>query len=90
LAPNEARRRLNLKPVTGGDTPYLQQQNYSLEALSKRDSKDDPFATKTPTAPAKPAAAAAEEPKPQKLLPPPDLDWSTEACLKGFASDAAA
>lgn len=44
-APNESRRRLNLRPVAGGDSPYLQQQNYSLEALSKRDAKDDPFAT---------------------------------------------
>lgn len=88
LAPNEARKRLNLKPVTGGDTPYLQQQNFSLEALSKRDSKDDPFATKTPVAPAKPAAV--EQQPPPKMLSPPELDWSTEACLKGFASDAAA
>lgn len=40
---NEARFKENLEPVVGGDTPYLQQQNYSLTALSKRDSKDDPF-----------------------------------------------
>ncbi|WP_287497946.1 phage portal protein [Pandoraea sp. CB10b_02] len=43
LAPNEARRRVNLKPVTGGDSPLSQQQNYSLEALAKRDSLADPF-----------------------------------------------
>jgi len=42
--PNEARKRVNLSPVEGGDTIYLQQQYYSLSALSKRDSKDDPFA----------------------------------------------
>lgn len=48
LAPNEARRRERLKPVQGGDTPYLQQQNYSLEALSKRDQQDDPFGTAEP------------------------------------------
>lgn len=46
---NEARARLNLPAVTGGDTPYLQQQNYSLEALNKRDSQEDAFATKTIT-----------------------------------------
>ncbi len=45
LKPNEGRADLNLLPVTGGDTPYLQQQNYSLEALAKRDAKDDPFST---------------------------------------------
>lgn len=37
--PNEARREEDLAPVEGGDTPYLQQQNYSLAALSRRDSK---------------------------------------------------
>lgn len=36
-SPDEARRRMNLKPVEGGDTPYLQQQNYSLAALAERD-----------------------------------------------------
>jgi HK97 family phage portal protein len=47
-APNESRKRLNLKPVTGGDSPMTQQQNFSLEALAKRDAKDDPFASKAP------------------------------------------
>jgi HK97 family phage portal protein len=37
ISPNEARRKLDLKPVPGGDTPYLQQQNYSLAALNERD-----------------------------------------------------
>jgi HK97 family phage portal protein len=44
-SPNEARRRLDLKPVAGGNSPYLQQQNYSLEALAKRDAQEDPFGT---------------------------------------------
>jgi HK97 family phage portal protein len=43
MSPNEARRKLNLKPVKGGESPLAQQQNYSLEALAKRDAKDDPF-----------------------------------------------
>jgi HK97 family phage portal protein len=34
--PNEARAMFNRKPVEGGDTPYLQQQNWSLADLSKR------------------------------------------------------
>ncbi|WP_425323356.1 phage portal protein [Arsenophonus nasoniae] len=37
LAPNEIRKKENLLAVEGGDTPYLQQQNYSLAALSQRD-----------------------------------------------------
>jgi HK97 family phage portal protein len=52
MAPNEGRAKLDLKPVTGGDQPYLQQQNYSLEALAKRDAQADPFAPNTPTQPA--------------------------------------
>lgn len=39
-SPNEARKRLNLSPVEGGDTPYLQQQNFSLAALAKRDAQE--------------------------------------------------
>lgn len=45
MAPNEGRRMLDLKPVAGGSSPYLQQQNYSLEALAKRDAREDPFAS---------------------------------------------
>lgn len=64
--PNESRRRLNLPPVAGGDTPYMQQQNYSLNALDKRDTQEDPFASKTPAlaSPAPtpaPAAAAGKD-----------------------------
>lgn len=43
--PNEARAIFDLKPVTGGDTPYLQQQNYSLAALDRRDKAAPPAAT---------------------------------------------
>lgn len=43
MAPNEARRKEGMAPVPGGDTPYLQQQNYSLAALGKRDSQENPF-----------------------------------------------
>lgn len=60
--PNEARRRLNSPPVEGGDDCYLQQQNYSLSALAKRDAKDDPFASgKQPT----PAPDPQQPPQPQ-------------------------
>ena len=48
MAPNEARKKRNLPAVKGGETPYLQQQNYSLEALNKRDSGADPFGTAKP------------------------------------------
>jgi HK97 family phage portal protein len=53
-APNEARKRLNLGPKAGGNSPYLQQQNFSLEALAKRDAQADPFNT-APAAPHEPS-----------------------------------
>lgn len=48
LAPNEARKRENLAPSEGGNTPYMQQQNYSLAALNERDTGDDPMGTNPP------------------------------------------
>lgn len=45
IAPNEARKKINLKPLPGGDTVYLQQQNFSIEDLNKRSESEDPFAT---------------------------------------------
>jgi HK97 family phage portal protein len=59
MAPNEARLRMNLKPLTGGQTVYLQQQNYSLEALDERD-RNDPFAAAP--APTPPPVDPEEEP----------------------------
>ncbi len=60
MAPDEARARLNLPPVPGGKYPLSQQQNYSLEALAKRDAQEDPFGTAALPAPA-PAPAPDEE-----------------------------
>lgn len=62
MAPNEARSRINLAPVDGGDSPMSQQQNYSLAALHERDS-DKPFAKPTP-APAGPPAQSPAAPPP--------------------------
>lgn len=60
LAPNEARRKENLLPVQGGETPYLQQQNFSLAALAKRDAQDNPFTTTSQNNPADTAGADQE------------------------------
>lgn len=68
LAPNEARARFNLKPVAGGGSPYLQMQNFSLEALSKRDALPNPFIIDRPTA----------NPTPSADGPPAVADPSTE------------
>lgn len=57
MAPNEARKRMNLPPVKGGDSVLSQQQNFSVEALSKRDALADPFGTTQPVAAAPPESA---------------------------------
>lgn len=61
MAPNEARRKVNLAPVDGGNTPYLQVQNYALSALAKRDNQAQPFADVKPQ-------PATPEPTPSKAL----------------------
>jgi HK97 family phage portal protein len=69
MTPNEGRGKLDLKPVKGGESPYLQQQNYSLEALAKRDAQADPFAPATPALP---------PPQPDPAVPkiePPPKEW---------------
>jgi HK97 family phage portal protein len=66
LTPDEARRKLDQPPLPGGDTLYRQQQEFSLEALAKRDAQDDPFGTAPAPAPALPAG------EPQKQLPAGD------------------
>lgn len=69
--PDEVRAMFDLPPVPGGDAVYLQQQNFSIEALAKRDAKDDPFAT--------PGATADPEPSDDDPPPPADDNMATEA-----------
>jgi HK97 family phage portal protein len=54
FAPNEVRRQFDMKPKLGGDSPMLQQQMFSLEALAERD-QDKPFSKPTTPALAVPA-----------------------------------
>lgn len=62
LAPNEGRATMGLAPVPGGASPYLQQQNFSLAALAKRDANADPFGTNKPeAAPPAPADDAEDD-----------------------------
>jgi len=64
MSPNEARLKyFGLGPVPGGDTPYLQAQYYSLEALAKRDTAA-PAATPT-TPPPEPEPEPTPEPEPE-------------------------
>jgi HK97 family phage portal protein len=57
LTPNEARAKLDRPPIVGGDTVYLQQQNYSLAALDERD-RENPLKPEPAALPAPPAPAA--------------------------------
>lgn len=59
MTPNEARAKEGLSPLDGGDTAYMQQQNYSLSALAERD-KNNPLALPAP-APAAPIAPIAQD-----------------------------
>jgi HK97 family phage portal protein len=61
MTPNEARMKENFVAVEGGDTVYMQQQNYSLAALAKRDSESP--------APPSPGAGGTTQDKPS--LPAP-------------------
>lgn len=62
LSPNEARRELDLPPAKGGDSPMIQQQNYSLAALDARDRSEDPFASSRRSTEL-PAAPSPQEPQ---------------------------
>jgi HK97 family phage portal protein len=60
MSPNEARLKyFGLGPVPGGDTPYLQQQYYSLEALAMRDLSVPAPASPTPPPAPPPVDATA-------------------------------
>jgi phage portal protein BeeE len=79
-SPNEARARLNLGPVKGGEAPLSQQQNYSLEALAKRDAQADPFA------PAKPPAPPAPPPPPPAPTKDIEVDEADLAAITVLAN----
>lgn len=61
FTPDEGREKISLPPTAGGNKVYRQQQDFSLEALAKRDAKEDPFANETPAAPASPKPANDDE-----------------------------
>lgn len=55
--PNESRKRLNLPPVDGGDTPYMQQQQWPLHMLAtRRDTPTPPVPLPSSITPAAPGS----------------------------------
>jgi HK97 family phage portal protein len=84
MAPNEARAQFDLPPVAGGETPYLQVQNYSLAALDERD-ESNPLATPpAPPAPAPAAPAPAPAPDDAEAAAAEEARAFIEAIRKGF------
>jgi HK97 family phage portal protein len=78
MKPDEARQRENMSPVPGGDTPYMQQQNWALAQLARRDIL---------------AAAAATAPPPAKIAPEagsPAAPLPAAAAAAATAEEAAA
>jgi HK97 family phage portal protein len=71
---NEQRRRANYRKLPiGGDTVYRQEQDHSIEALAKRDAKDDPFSTSKPATTPKPQdPPVADMPAEDMPMDPPD------------------
>ena len=71
MHPNKARIDEGLEPAEGGDSPMIQQQNYSLAALAKRDALADPFGKTAPPAPTPPADPAPDASK--------NAEWRSKA-----------
>jgi len=82
LSPDEARKKwFGLGSVKGGNTPYMQQQNFSLAALAERDA-DDPFSKAAPPPPAAPALPPVDDEAEEKQFLDTltkSLDWSIPA-----------
>lgn len=85
LAPNQARKKENMLPVTGGDTPYLQQQNYALSALAKRDAADNPFGNASQSEPPAVTAPSTDD-ETSKALSEHE-QFMVKAMLKGLLTD---
>lgn len=91
IAPNEARAQFGMQPKAGGDTPYLQQQNYALSALARRDQNpapsDNPVAVDPPEDDTPDVAAdelerafaAVNKSHPVLRLPPSTIDTQQAA-----------
>jgi len=78
LSPNEGRARFNLLPVKGGESPYLQQQNFSLEALAERD-RNNPFSK--PNTPTPPPAATSADDDDDNNVPPEAIEAQASLAL---------
>lgn len=88
LSPNEARARLGLKGVKGGESPMAQQQDFSLAALAERD-RNKPFATPDPAPNATPATPADDGKAMSERLRPVLESFAAELALRTERQEAA-
>lgn len=85
MTPNEARRKINSPPLVGGDTIYLQQQQYSIEALHERD-QDAPF-SKPPTGAPSAPAENTDEPTDEEDDNDAETDDEESRALRDLATE---
>jgi len=88
FSPNEVRRQFDMKPVKGGESPMLQQQMFSLEALAERDD-EQPFATPAAPTPALPPSSGETPEPPTETPDPPTTEDGDKACV-AFRKELAA
>jgi HK97 family phage portal protein len=84
ISPDEARARyFGLGPVEGGDTPYMQEQNWPLAYLSKRE-----LPTRPPTAPVTPPPPPPDQVATKAFTPDEDENFETfeQTVREGFAA----
>lgn len=82
IKPNEGRAKLGFKPADGGDSVYLQEQNFSLAALAKRDALADPWSSRT----ASPTVDGDADPATKELDRKMSSNYSFAALTKELAS----
>lgn len=74
--PDEMRAWFDMEPVSGGNAVYMQQQNFSLDALAKRDALGPP-----PAAGTTPSPAAEDDPE----APADDAEGADARAVPGWA-----
>jgi len=88
LSADEARKKLNYPPTPGGKAVLSQQQNFSLEALARRDAQADPFGTAPKPAP-QPQDQTANDNSPDNLAATQTLaGWAMKAFFERDGSES--
>jgi HK97 family phage portal protein len=79
--PDEMRAWFDWEPVPGGNAVYMQQQNFSLDALAKRDAMGPPPAAGAGTPPSQPEA---EDPEDEPQATTDDAEGADARAVPGW------